>query len=123
MTLICDSTLLNSRSFLVVIDNKDISRHESLAGRTGIAGAYTYPDVPNGLLITEDNVMQDYLVRGYDGDQATLEVVHGVRRQPIHIESRLGETRILSRTALPNINLVPQQAKIIDLYSTRKPAA
>lgn len=106
--------LENGTSGLLIIDNPDIGLHKLPLGRSSIPGEFTLPIPPSGLLVMDDGMVQDYLIKGYDGDQSSLTVAIDQQPDTIVYTDRGSLTSVSKKQTRRS---TPQEGKMVHLYS------
>lgn len=111
------SMLTSGYSGLLIVNSNKMGTAKRPLGRTGIPGVFTYPYLPTGVAVMSDNTIRDYAIDGYDGDQASLSIVDGVRRFKIDTFSNTESRSMMSRTEASRANQVPLEGYMVNLFS------
>lgn len=111
--------ITSGTSALIAIKNTDIHRYSRLAGRTDVYGSYTYPYPPKGILVGSNGSMLDYIVDGYDENQAALSVSDNRKKYAMHNEVSNNTSQIVALTSRTSPKVELMEARIIDLYTTK----
>jgi hypothetical protein len=110
--------LNNTNSFLVIIDNDDVNRHTTKAGRTDIIGMYTTYYPPQGILVAEDGRLLEYAVEGTDGDQTAINTTINIRNNFIHDKGKIGDLTVATNTKELSPKPKAMDATFVDIYTT-----
>ena len=111
--------VLTDNTYLIILDNDDVNKRVSLAGRTDIPGLYTYPYLTDGVLIDELGGVVSYLIEGWDGLNLSLSVMNGKRT--FFMDEYIDPARglIIGKTTRAPRCYASQDLRFLELYTTK----
>lgn len=112
--------LCSTFSGILVIDNPDVYKVMRSMGRTDIRGAYTFPQIPKGIILANDGSMLEYGIEGYDYNQASISVLDNRDHRLMDVHQRRDTPYVISLTeeSLPHRY---RAARMVDIFTTVLP--
>lgn len=114
--------LRNTPSALVVIYNDDVSQLVEPMGRTDIPDLYSFHYPPQGVLVLEDGRMGEYIIEGWDGDQAAIAIANGLKFDYLHRHTNPEQALSAGKAGRHPPKPVALGGYMVNLY-TSKPTA
>ncbi len=109
--------LCSTVSGLLIIDNAEVYRMMRPLGRTDIRGAYTFPYVPSGIILSNEGALLEYGLEGYDYNQASICVLDNRDRRMMDVHQRRDNSYVIALTEESQA-LRCRSARMMDIFTT-----